>query len=680
MSRGRAISAALKKFAVVVAALVATCWDVASTEQSPAFRTTAHLVRLDVSVLGKDGRPVRGLTPDDFEVMEDSVRQDLVAFQAVEVPDPGEGRDDWIDSVPGDVVSNERQPGRVFVIILDDALIPQDPSSVLAAKRIVRDVIAQLGLYDLAAIVFTSDGRNAQDFTDDRRRLLATLDRFAPGNATWQYNPLPGDIRVNPDSGYHLASLQTLINTIDTLAAIRHASRTIVWVTPGVPMDVGQAAPQRGDPRNTALERMAHLRLIDLSKDLLSRARLANVAIYPFDPCGLGGLGAISKGPSASQAMDFLVQAASSTGGRATVNTNAFGDGIRRVFVENGAYYVIGYQPRVPPTDGRFRRLEVRVTREGAHVRTNSGYRPDPPQPARIVKPAEVLEQAIAEPVAVRELPLAATAAVFAIDSGRRGAVAIALDVRQPIPDRPQGERVNITTELRTAAFSPDGIAKGVQRHTARVVVRPGATGSAQYEALSKIDLPPGRYRLRLAAYDTNAAKAGSVMLDVVVPDFLRESASVSGVILAVTPARPSAPRDLLQGLVPLVPTAQRTFRGGDRVFGFFKIYQPSSRTVLAATVRITLTDRGGQLRFEKTQLIGADRFVDPARPGAQVMTRTGFRDASSEPVAALRAADVEDELPIASLAPGDYVLAVAVHVGTFSVVREIRLSILPSR
>ena len=40
-------------------------------QKPPVFRSTVDLVHLDVSVLDKDRRPVRGLTAADFTISED---------------------------------------------------------------------------------------------------------------------------------------------------------------------------------------------------------------------------------------------------------------------------------------------------------------------------------------------------------------------------------------------------------------------------------------------------------------------------------------------------------------------------------------------------------------------------------------------------------------------------------
>ena len=84
----------------------------------PSFPTQAEAITADVVVLDKDGRPVRGLTRQDFTLLEDGKPQPIVAFEA---------RDFAITAEPAAVVSDERvatneggSPGRTFAFLLDD--------------------------------------------------------------------------------------------------------------------------------------------------------------------------------------------------------------------------------------------------------------------------------------------------------------------------------------------------------------------------------------------------------------------------------------------------------------------------------------------------------------------------------------------------------------------------------
>jgi len=57
-----------------------------SAQQLPTFHTGVDAVQLDVSVLDKDRRPVRGLTAADFTILENGKPRPIVAFSAVELP------------------------------------------------------------------------------------------------------------------------------------------------------------------------------------------------------------------------------------------------------------------------------------------------------------------------------------------------------------------------------------------------------------------------------------------------------------------------------------------------------------------------------------------------------------------------------------------------------------------
>jgi VWFA-related protein len=88
--------------------------------QPPTFRSTTNLVVVDAIVTDGQGRFVRDLTKDDFQIFEDGKPQPVATFSHGELP---------IDAVPTapradvepDVVSNARPlTGRLYVLMLDD--------------------------------------------------------------------------------------------------------------------------------------------------------------------------------------------------------------------------------------------------------------------------------------------------------------------------------------------------------------------------------------------------------------------------------------------------------------------------------------------------------------------------------------------------------------------------------
>ncbi len=155
------------------------------------FKSSVDVVHLDVSVLDRNRRPVRGLKPSDFTILEDGKPQQIAVFEAVDLPDVEAPTASWLREVAPDVrVNTDVQERRLFLLILDDSTIQSSPRALNTARDIARNVIDGFGESDLAAVVFTRDNRNAQDFTADRARLKARgeqihrrLPRHGPGGS-----------------------------------------------------------------------------------------------------------------------------------------------------------------------------------------------------------------------------------------------------------------------------------------------------------------------------------------------------------------------------------------------------------------------------------------------------------------------------------------------------------------
>ena len=150
--------------------------------QPPTFRAGVDIVHLDVSVLDANRRPVRGLTPADFTVFDNGVPQAISVFTAVDIPDADPPSAPWMRDVAPDVGTNDAiAERRLFLIIIDDAMIQEDLRAQQNVRTISSQVIDRLGPSDLAAVIFTRDNRHSQDFTADRGRLLAAAAKFTAG-------------------------------------------------------------------------------------------------------------------------------------------------------------------------------------------------------------------------------------------------------------------------------------------------------------------------------------------------------------------------------------------------------------------------------------------------------------------------------------------------------------------
>ena len=78
----------------------------------------------------------------------------------------------------------------------------------------------------------------------------------------------------------------------------------------------------------------------------------------------------------------------------------------------------------------------------------------------------------------------------------------------------------------------------------------------------SRVDLPPGRYQLRVGARESGAGEMGTVFYDLDVPDFDKEPLTMSGLLLtrAIAQRVMTAQADEVTGkLLPGAATSSRT-------------------------------------------------------------------------------------------------------------------------
>jgi Ca-activated chloride channel family protein len=65
-------------------------WLVFAMQQAPprpTFKSGVTLIEVDVVVTDHSGRPVRGLSRDDFTIAEDGIPVDIATFSAIDLPE-----------------------------------------------------------------------------------------------------------------------------------------------------------------------------------------------------------------------------------------------------------------------------------------------------------------------------------------------------------------------------------------------------------------------------------------------------------------------------------------------------------------------------------------------------------------------------------------------------------------
>jgi VWFA-related protein len=662
----------MQRVVVPAATAVACLVSLASvqTPQSP-FRAGVDLVQVDVSVLDKQRKPVRGLTAADFTVLEDGKPRPVVAFTAVDLPttaDPTAAS--WTREIGPDIATNHLPEEGRLVIIVMDRTIP-DGYATVSARTIAKAAVNELGPGDLAAVVFTGNGRS-QDFTADRARLRAAIDGSNPAgelsdSVAEQWETLVADLfddmgRAPPSTMTTLdfsaqcacgaCVLETIGRIADAVRDVTGRRKSLFFI--GHDLQIETTESLCIDPVRKAREAM--FRSLDQ----------ANLTVHSLDPVGLETLavqaGTITSGRAAFTApvgtrgnrLNLRRQGDISvlpdrTGGRTVLNVNDPASRVDQIFRESDSYYLLGFEPGA--SDGRRHDINVKVARRGLDVRTRRAYMANSTTPAAVIpSPAGLsVRKTIESTMPIREgVSLQVTALPLAVPGARDPVLAIGLHVEHE-PSRtlrtPGGgpEQVDVVT----AVFSSNGRRIGTLQQTVSVTPQIGAAG-AVYDLLQRIPAKPGQYELRIGVHNHTRNQTGSVYTFVDIPNYAKLAFAVSDVGV-YAPAGTPAAGDNLSDVLPAPASARREFARGDRATVFLRLSQSADHPPFQVWITTRLIDEHGRRGFGQETSIASAEF------------------------SATRTADYVVDLPLADLASGAYLLTMEMKAGASTVRRDLR-------
>ena len=607
----------------------------AQAASQPTFKSGVNLVEVDVVVTDKAGQPVRGLRVEDFEVTEDGKIVSVETFTAIDLPAAPPGAVVAAADRSGvSLASNDQQDeGRILLIVMDDYHVSFDAGRVAASRAIARRLVERMGPWDQAAVISTSGRSSAQaEFTSDKARLIAAIDKFFPQSEVGARSGIEGRPPAMGGGRFNYIqeikarwAMDALSNAAKTLAFIPHRRKAVLLVSQGLPVSVEEIVTnQNAAGASQAL------------RDFIVTAQRSNIAVYTMDPCGLD----LDDGCNISSRQN-LESLAENTGGFAVTNTNAPERSVDRVVAENGTYYLLGYAAPTP-NDGKRHRIRVRTRVPGVEVRARDSYYA-PRGPARTIEGPVSVDSLISAPIQSRGLTMhvAAVPAPLAQKPGATVAVGIAMTSADAV-------RAG-TIDFSLVAVDTEGKVRTRQRFQSSFSART-SNGNRRIHFGSRVDVPPGRYQIRLAAVAASG-EIGSVFTEVVVPDF-GDALALGGLSLA-SPAAPTVKlAELLAGVLPLVPLASPEFPAGTQVVAQLPI-RVSSRA--GGTTRHR---REAGARYGGTPV---NRFA--RRPTSSRSRRPGARSTAVT-------------LP-ANLEAGDYRLVVETTLGREKASREVRFKVV---
>jgi VWFA-related protein len=358
-----------------------------ATPEPLTFASDVRMIRLDVSVVDKNGRPVRGLGPRDFSIFENGKPVELQVFEAMEdgalatsTPTDEGGR----LSLAVNADDPKHPSGQRIVIVADPSGL--SPMQLARIRQGVSDFVTQRAQDgDIVRLINLSTREIVEGRIPADRMRLASAGRKisrrhgpqSPGSDGLVSDSIADQIDFAPDADLaesfsqslrterflsqfaRTGELLSLFDEIMIQLAAVPGRKSLIFISEGFP-DVRTL-----DER---LKRTAHL------------AREAQAAIHFVDVLGLDGLLPEKQGDKLQSVFEMAwarsggsQELAEATGGFVSRFANVLTNAVSRAAEEARSYYIVGYAP-VHRDDGRFRTVKVKVNRRGTTVRTKKGY------------------------------------------------------------------------------------------------------------------------------------------------------------------------------------------------------------------------------------------------------------------------------------------------------------------
>jgi VWFA-related protein len=584
--------------------------------QLPRFRSGANLVAVDAYV-SKDGVPVTDLRAEEFEVLEDDRPQKLEGFRLVRARDAGgvTTRPEPLGSVAQrDVMADS--DSRLFVLFLDQWHVSLGGSARAQApvSEILNKVISAEDLVGVMTPEMSPQSLNLTRRTAAIDRMMRDNWTWGERDKAITSDPRERDLQMcYPDNDLknpklagvakklierrrEQKTLQALDALVTHLSTLREDRKFVVLLTEGWvlfrrddqlggilipdsipgPPPVGIAGGRivsGDDPRRDTFgldscerERVL-LSFVDHEyelRQLAQRANRANVSFYIIDPRGLVAfddtIGPLRPAtPVEDRArmvsrQNGVRELAEQTDGAVVLNTNDVRGATARMMADLGSYYLMNYYSSNTKLDGRFRRITVRVKREGVEVRARPGYLAPTEAEARAagVAPAGAPGGPAALPAIVTRAlemitPARGNLPVRIQAAGARGSIraVVELDsVTLKLPEWASGGSVKLTIDPEQGS-GPDS----------QIVMSAVDPGVRSVVIASSNPFPPGRYIIRAEV----TPKAGRLPVQASTAAIVPPEAAEVGAGLLALRRGPST------GLA-YVPTADPRFRRTERV------------------------------------------------------------------------------------------------------------------
>jgi VWFA-related protein len=348
------------------------------------IRETVRRVIVDVMVRDSSGKPVHGLTADDFSIVEDNQTERVLSFDAYDFDKQSISRGPNAPPLPPNVFVNiptAPERGPLYVMLYD--LVNTEMEDQMTARAQILKFIASKPAGTRFAIFVTTDKLYlVQGFTDDKEALYAALDPKHPKHH------VPRLFLMGRNSGYgDPYTAMDMLTHIGQYLDGFPGRKNLIWVAGR--FDVA-LFPQEGNP-------------VDLQQDIraeINALAQAQVAVFPVDLRGVvvnpegaltgarpnggannlsaptqggtqsstspiaQGMRAAGQGSSLNTQYATEESVAEETGGRAFYSTNDVTDALEQATEDGANYYTLTYSPPSHDDNGKCHNIGVKLAGE----------------------------------------------------------------------------------------------------------------------------------------------------------------------------------------------------------------------------------------------------------------------------------------------------------------------------
>jgi VWFA-related protein len=327
----------------------------------PAFPQQSELanrqIALDVVVTDKSGKPVTGLQPQDFTLLDDKQPQKILSFDAVRgaTADPPVEVVLLVDEVNSSFTNVSFARAQIEKFLKHAGAELPRPVSLA--------VLSDAGL--ALGNVTSKDGNALAADLSQNKAVLRSITRSQ------------GIYGANDRVGLSLSALQQIAD----YEAPRPGRKLVIWLSPGWPFLTGPRIDLSSKDQQQIFNN-----IVSISGSL----RRARITLYSIDPLGTADSGGFRtlyyeeflkgvKKPSQAQVGNLALQAiAVQSGGRALNSSNDVAGEIATCMADANAFYVLTFYSLVGDGPNEYHSLEIKLDKSGLKALTRTGYYAQP--------------------------------------------------------------------------------------------------------------------------------------------------------------------------------------------------------------------------------------------------------------------------------------------------------------